>query len=207
MESRYLWRISRQIRQVALFSCLFFVCLHHCSAQDTRGQQPRTVPICELFGDLRAHNDEVVAVRGQLNYGREVFNVGAICERGFSTQYSTIPKPGANPEVAEYRWPTALALATPTSRESVERPVPFAADEGAIARVYEFIASETKRLGGNVIVEVTVVGQLRLKDDYHIHRTDDGMTYGIGYGHLSAAPGELVFKTMVDPVVKKVDAK
>jgi len=63
--------------------------------------QPRLWSICELFEDLASHAGTVVAVRGLLYQGGEIFALGDRCQSKFVTRYQAFPGlPGA-PQISQ----------------------------------------------------------------------------------------------------------
>jgi len=75
-------------------------------------------------------------------------------------------------------------------------------DMAAVSHANAEARSERAKHDGRPIdILVTVVGKLVLRDRYIIGRTQEGKPIGMGYGHLSIYPGQIVIKTMLDPVV------
>jgi len=177
------------------------------SAQRKRAVNPPTVSVCELFKDLRSYAGKMVSVRGLLYSGRETFALGGPCESRFTTRYS--PATPAFPSVAqrqlEYVWPAAVDLADAAMVTRGEEPVDFQTDDEMVNQAYARNNSEQARLGGaeKTRVWVTVVGKLRVRDHYDVVQIADGTWLGIGYGHLGMYPGQLVIKTMADPLVER----
>jgi hypothetical protein len=174
-------------------------------AQQVDSNPLQTISVCELFKDLRSHAGQMVSVRGLLYRSSEISALGGECKEKFVTEYGpTLPLfPGVPEARSEYTWPTALDLAVSAHVERGEDPVLFQTDDEAIRTVYVQIASERVKLGEQEsIIHVTVTGVLRIKGHYDVGKTGDGTLRGGGYGHLSAYPGQLVVKTMSDPVVE-----
>jgi len=169
--------------------------------------QPRLWSICELFEDLASHAGTVVAVRGLLYQGGEIFALGDRCQSKFVTQYQAFPGlPGVTPDLtAEYVWPTAIWLTHSTNRSEGEAPVTFSTDTDSVDRTIEYIVkqrrTEFKNAKSNPDALVTVIGMLRAHSPY-IGPLPNGSMHGGGYGHLSAYPAELVILRMSDPVVE-----
>ena len=179
-----------------------------CGAQ-TPPPQPRLWSICELFEDLASHAGTVVAVRGLLYQGAEIFALGGRCQSKFVTRYQAFPGlPGVIPELtAEYVWPTTINLIHSTNRSDGESPVTFSTDTNSVDRTIEYIVkqrgTQLKNAKSNIDALVTVIGILRVRSHYVVGRLPNGMiAAGGGYGHLSTAPAELVILRMFDPVVE-----
>jgi hypothetical protein len=168
---------------------------------------PATLSLCELFADLRSHSGKLVAVRGTLNIGPEAYALGAHCDHKFITSYNWAPKLVGLPELpptGEYIWPTALDLKYSSFRQEGESQVDFKTDTTACLAVDRAVQRGLSQIkaGQEPEIWVTVVGQLRLKAQYAVGKSSDGTLRGGGYGHLSQFPGQLVIKTMRDPVVR-----
>jgi hypothetical protein len=105
----------------------------------------------------------------------------------------------------EYVWPAAVDLADAAMVTRGEEPVDFQTDDEMVNQAYARNNSEQARLGGaeKTRVWVTVVGKLRVRDHYDVVQIADGTWLGIGYGHLGMYPGQLVIKTMADPLVER----
>ena len=162
--------------------------------------EPATVPLCELFKDLRSYSGKIVSVSGQLYSSSEVSALGAHCNDKFITKYS--PSPLLPEPQFDYVWPTALDLATSTFAANEGKKLSFGTDDAAVSQVCAQIRRERAKYGNQAVETwVTVVGMVRLKDDYVIGKGSDGKMRGNGYGHLSTYPGQLVIKTMFGPVV------
>ena len=179
-----------------------------CGAQ-TPSPQPRLWSICELFEDLVSHAGTVVAVRGLLYQGGEIFALGGRCQSKFVTRYLSFPGlPGVTPDItAEYDWPTAINLTYSTTRSEGESPVAFSTDIDSVQRTIENIGKqrrmELKNAKSNTDALVTVIGMLRVRSHYIVGRLHNGtIAAGGGYGHLSIAPAELVILKMTDPIVE-----
>lgn len=178
-----------------------------CGAQ-TPPTQPRLWSICELFEDLASHAGTVVAVRGLLYQGGELFALGGRCQSKFVTRYLAFPGlPGVIPDLtAEYVWPTAINLTYSTNRSEGESPVTFSTDRDSIDRTIEYIVNqrrtEFKNAESNTDALVTVIGILRVRSHYNIGPFPNGDMHGGGYGHLDTYPAELVILRMSDPVVE-----
>jgi len=161
--------------------------------------------ICDLFKDLRAYANKVISVTGQLYLGSEIFALAGQCDGKFVTKFAPTPPAirGARDLTQEYVWPTALYLADSSEVGTGDKPVAFVTDRKARDQVLGRIKSERSRLADREVrVLVTGVGQLRLKDQYYVGKAADGTLIGGGYGHLGIYPGELVIKTMRDPVIE-----
>ena len=174
-------------------------------AQQVASNPVQTISVCELFKDLRSHAGQMVSVRGSLYSSSEISALGGECKEKFVTEYGpTLRLFAGVPEArSEYTWPTALDLAVSAHVERAEDQVLFQTDDEVIRKVYVRIASERAKFGGQEsVIHVTVSGVLHLKDHYDVGKTGDGTLRGGGYGHLSAYPGQLVVKTMSDPVVE-----
>jgi len=178
-----------------------------CGAQ-TPPPQPRRSSICELFDDLASHAGKVVAVRGLLYQGGEIFALGGRCQSKFVTRYLAFPGlPGVTPDLtAEYVWPTAINLTYSTNRSEGGSPITFSTDTDSVDRTIEYIVkqhrTEFKNAKLNTDVLVTVIGMLRVRSHYDIGPLPNGTMRGSGYGHLSIYPAELVILRMGDPVVE-----
>jgi len=177
-----------------------------CGAQ-TSPAQPRLWSICELFEDLASHARTVVAVRGLLYQGGEIFALGGRCQSKFVTRYQAFPGlSGVTPELtAEYVWPTAISLTYSANRSEGESPVTFSTDTDSVQRTIEYIKQrkvEFKNAKSNTDAFVTVIGMLRVRSHYNIGLLPNGTVRGEGYGHLSIYPAELVILRMADPVVE-----
>jgi hypothetical protein len=153
---------------------------------------PPVIPLCDAFKDLRAYEGKTVALRGQLYSSSEISALGAHCDHHFVTKYtlsggfSVLPEPQL-----DYVWPDALNLGWGNDTNA-----------DAVNHIYEEVRSERAKHGSRALdTLVTVVGKLALKDRYIIGRTPDGKPTGMGYGHLSIYPGQIVIKTMLDPVI------
>ncbi len=172
-------------------------------AQESSSKEPEAISVCELFQDLRSHAGKLISVRGLLFSGTEIFALGGRCESKFITHNAILPpRPGFPATELEFTWPTALDLAVSALAQPGETPVEFRTDD-TVDRVYTKIKTEKAKFGSRETdVWVTVVGKLRLKQHYDIGRTADGVLRGEGYGHLGAYPGQLVIKTMLDPVIE-----
>jgi len=168
--------------------------------------EPPTVPLCELFKDLRSYAGKIVAVWGQLYSSSEVSALGAHCNDKFITKYS--PSPLLPQPQFEYVWPTAVDLASSTFAANEGEKLSFRTDDAAVSQVYAQIRRERAKFGNQEVETwVTVVGMVRLKNDYVIGKGSDGKMRGNGYGHLSTYPGQLVIKTMFEPVVAPTTPK
>jgi len=159
--------------------------------------QPETpelkpIPLCEIFKDLRSYAGRTIAVWGQLYSGREIFALGAHCDKSFITKYSLFPRLLGMPNAdLLYAWPTALDLAVTSN-----------SDSAAIDRIYDQIRRQRAMLRNRDLqVWVTVVGKLLVKDHYDIGPAADGKLRGDGYGHLSTFPGQLVIQSMSEAVI------
>src|SRR5258708_6926727 len=81
-------------------------------AQTKPGDDPPTISICTLFRELRSYSGEMVAVRGMLYRGREIFAIGGHCDFRFRTHYNSglilpgLPETGGG----EFEWPIAVDL-------------------------------------------------------------------------------------------------
>jgi len=173
----------------------------------TSPPQPRLWSICELFEDLASHAGTVVAVRGLLYQGQEIFALGGRCQSKFVTRYLAFPGlPGVIPDLtAEYVWPTAIWLTHSTNRSEGESPVTFSTDTDSVQRTIEYIKqrrTEFKDAQSNLDALVTVIGMLRVRSHYDIGPLPNGTIRGGGYGHLSIYPAELVVLRMSDSVVE-----
>jgi hypothetical protein len=180
------------------------------SSAQTKGSDPPSITVCDLFKDLRAHAGRMISVRGMLYQGRETIALGAHCDSKFVTTYNWAPVLKDLPELpptGEFVWPTALDLKPASFVEEGETPVKFQTEEGAIRDVFASIATQWAKLtvtpGQRADVLVTVVGQLRVKSQYFIGKGGDGVLIGGGYGHLNTYPAQLVIKTMYDLVVQR----
>lgn len=159
--------------------------------------------ICDVFKDLRSYSGKVVSLWGQLYSGFEVSALGGRCDNKFITKYSLSPNfPLPQEPQLEYVWPTAINLVMSSSVERGGEKLNFRTDAVAVDRVFAQIHRERAKFGNrDVETWITVVGKLQVKDHYDIGQSPDGRVRGNGYGHLSTYPGQLVIKTMGDPLV------
>lgn len=172
-------------------------------AQPARDPELPTLPLCEVFKDLRSYSGKIVSLWGQLYSGSEVAAIGGHCDNKFVTKYSRSPDfPLPLQPQLEYVWPTALNLVMSSSVERIGEKLDFRTAAADVDRVYDQIHRERAKFGKqDVETWVTVVGKLQDKDHYDIGQSPDGKVRGDGYGHLSTYPGQLVIKTMRDPLV------
>lgn len=141
--------------------------------------------VCEVLPKLGSYRGKMVALRGRLYVGEEVFFLkGVDCPRTFVTD--------------GHKWPPAIDLTGSDERiPSGERPIQFDTEEDAAKKLHEI--SQKARSGREVWV--TVIGQLRVRKKYVPVHTNYGILWN-GYGHLGVYPAQLVIRTLKDVAVK-----
>jgi hypothetical protein len=203
-------RGNRIMRRVS-FSFLLSAFAAAYQAQTFSPERP-VWSICELFEDLTSHGGKIVAVRGLLYQGKEVFALGGRCQSKFVTRYQTLPTlPGIPDVTSEYVWPTTINLTFSSSPTPNGEIVPtFSTDFDSVQRVLAFIRKRRPDpRKEDVDVFVTVTGMLRVRSHYIIGQLPNGKPSGAGYGHLNIDPAQLVILRMSDPAInaRKPDDK
>lgn len=171
--------ILSEILALGMAACTVIVsgCSVGAACGRARGKASPTVTVCDLFRNLQAHRETLVAVRGIYWFG-----LRQSCSERFTT--------GA------HDWPSALSLAYQGSARAGER-VPAGADAESWRRFEDVIKREA-RAGHREEIWVTVVGRLRCPPSYI---AQDGRVVG-GYGHLGSLPAELVVERVYDIEVR-----
>ena len=129
------------------------------------------IPICTLFQNLSKWKGKRVAVRGEFVSTMEGWWISGNCQGVFITD--------------GYRWPVLINLGVPAyhSKETAEL---YQARWPAVSKGENFKGMP------DAIKTVTFVGTLRVRPDYHVTCIPDGTYRAFGYGHMNAAPAELI---------------
>jgi len=141
------------------------ICVEPALAQPN-APNPPTVPLCELFKDLRSYAGKLVSVRGQLYGGFEVSALGAHCNDKFISKYS--PSPLLPEPQFDYVWPTALNLAMSAFAASQGATLNFSTDAATVDQVYSQVRRLRAKFGNQAEIWVTVVGMVQVKEYYGI---------------------------------------
>lgn len=139
---------------------------------------PRPIPICDLFGNLRAYDGKVILVRGEVMTGPEQFLLYGV---GCKTPFITNGK----------EWPYDLHLKYASS-EDADESRGFQPDFDSLA-AFSITVDEVERKNKSergIRGCVTIRGLLRVRDQSQGSRP--------GYGHLGAAPAQLVLGSIYD---------
>lgn len=128
------------------------------------------IPICDLFRDLQAYRGKRIRVRGVISGGMEgAWLSDYRCNNSFVTD--------------GYRWPVSLSYSYPDYAVS------------SLAEAYRISpAKRTKRVDPWASVSMAnsvVTGVLRTAESYQV-MCRQGQMFGIGFGHMGAAAGELL---------------
>jgi ankyrin repeat protein len=129
------------------------------------------IPVCALFQNLSKWKGKRVAVRGEFVSTMEGWWISGNCQGVFITD--------------GYRWPVLINLGVPAyhSKETAEL---YQARWPAVSKGENFKGMP------DAIKTVTFVGTLRVRPDYHVTCIPDGTYRAFGYGHMNAAPAELI---------------
>ena len=140
----------------------------------------RPLSVCDLMADLTAYKNRVVTVVGEYTSGLEQSSIGApSCKQHFTT--------------FEYEWPTALQLRLVGGPDTPPK-VPFEADSANIESFYRAVR-QLRAMTVQGCIEVT--GMVQLKDDYSpTFMMPGGRRRGLGFGHMSALPAQLIIKSV-----------
>ena len=95
------------------------------------------------------------------------------------------------------QWPASVVEGSPAYHSGEDFDPLFGGDSKSLARAR---AKETELRRGryNVSTVDTFVGTLRVRDQYFAECQEDGQMFGYGYGHLNAAPAELMLEAVLD---------
>jgi hypothetical protein len=159
-----------------------------------RGENP--VSVCGVLSDLGRYRGKLIAIHGFLGGGSR---------HGWYLQDDAgDDKPCVAVVQAGQTWPPDIALIQYVRGSEIEdRPPSFESD----ARQIENMLSEPQRVvsdRGDLVIAVTLVGELRSRKDIRILRSKEGWWAGNGYGQSGQYPAVLVLKTVADArVVRK----
>lgn len=133
------------------------------------------IPLCSLFQNLSNWKGKRVAVQGEFVSTMEGWWISGNCQGAFVTD--------------GYRWPVLINLGVPAyhSKETAEL---YQAKWPAVSK------GENLKSMPDAIKTVTFVGTLRVRSDYHVTCIPDGSYRAFGYGHMNAAPAELIVESI-----------
>lgn len=149
------------------------------TAQTAPGSERRVSPktVCEILGDLTLHNGQEVLLIGRLRSTEEGTWVSADdCPKKLTT--------------GDFVWPNSIWL----SYDPSEQPQDVMFDSAAVDEALLKAKATTKVRGGYDRWAV-VYGLLQTRDPLTTVVSADGKTvWGYGFGHLNAAPAQLVYR-------------
>ncbi len=130
--------------------------------------------------------------------------LGGGSRHGWHLSGGTDDKPCTAVEHQGHTWPPQIAVNEYGAGDEIEDgPAKFESDVEQI----NSMLSEPKRLVSgrdDLVIKVTLVGELRSRKGIKILRSKDGWYVGDGYGQSGQYPAQLVLKTVEDAkVVKK----
>lgn len=150
-----------------------------------------TLSVCDVFANLDAYSGKLVEIRRMLSTSKEWFDLrDPACGSAFKGQWKD--------------WPRAihLVLASP----GVQPATALALDRGALQHagiVLRFFGEVTPHELG-VEVTFTALGRLRSIRDRSPTVNRSIPSEGLGFGHLSSFPAELVCEGMKDIALRSV---
>ncbi len=166
------------------------------SQAENRQQQGQILSVCNLIAQRDKYDGKVVTVRGELKSGTE----GSWLINATECDSRLVTKGVV--------WPNIVHLAYPNNRSSNPMDqADFAIDWGAEKRIGAWVLRSGFNPDRDHLIE-TFVGLFRTYPDLE-NRVSPNMQDGVraGFGHLGAAPMQLLIKTRKDPsVVRRVRA-
>jgi hypothetical protein len=148
-----------------------------------------TLTVCDIFKDLASWSGKVIALKGNLLAGFEIFSLNS---EGRCTEA---------PLTEGIRWPTSIWLSgSPLGERDAPRDLPSVQFLGDLLGLLQDSYMRGNERGiPPYQITATIIGVLRTRSSYGLVREENGrkFLYG-GFGHLAAYPAELEFIAVKD---------